>query len=109
MSNEKKPDGQTFAARQAQLIEQAKSTGKLSTEELVAALSPLGADMDQIEETYHVLTEAGIEVLPPEGDISLDDTAPSTEELQELQEELEDDRADLRGREHQRPGENVSP
>ena len=25
MSNEKKPDGQTFAARQAQLIEQAKA------------------------------------------------------------------------------------
>ena len=90
MSNEKKADNQTFAARQAQLIEQAKSSGKLSTEELVAALSPLGADMDQIEETYQALTEAGVEVLPPEGDISLDETSPSTEELQELQEELEE-------------------
>ena len=90
MSNEKKADNQTFAARQAQLIEQAKSSGKLSSEELVAALSPLGADMDQIEETYQALTEAGVEVLPPEGDISLDETSPSTEELQELQEELEE-------------------
>ena len=90
MSNEKKPDGQTFAARQAQLIEQAKSTGKLSAEELVAALSPLGADLDQIEETYQALAEAGVEVLPPEGDIILDETSPSTEELQELQDELED-------------------
>ena len=106
MSNEKKPDGQTFAARQAQLIEQAKSTGKLSTEELVAALSPLGADMDQIEETYHVLTEAGIEVLPPEGDVSLDDTAPSTEELRELQEELED--TDALAEETEQISEDVS-
>ena len=106
MSNEKKPDGQTFAARQAQLIEQAKSTGKLSTEELVAALSPLGADMDQIEETYQVLTEAGIEVLPPEGDVSLDDTAPSTEELRELQEELED--TDALAEETEQISEDVS-
>ena len=90
MSNVKKPDGQTFAAKQAQLIEQAKASGKLTTEELVAALSPLGADMDQIVETYNALTEAGIEVLPPEGESDLDEASPSAEELQELQEELEE-------------------
>ena len=106
MSNEKKPDGQTFAARQAQLIEQAKSTGKLSAEELVAALSPLGADMDQIEETYQALAEAGIEVLPPEGDIILDEASPSTEELQELQDELEE--ADTLLEETEQIAEDVS-
>ena len=106
MSNEKKPDGQTFAAKQAQLIEQAKSTGKLSAEELVAALSPLGADIDQIEETYQALAEAGVEVLPPEGDIILDEASPSTEELQELQDELED--ADTLLEETEQIAEDVS-
>ena len=66
MSNVKRTDENTIAAKQAQLIEQAKETGKLSTEELVAALSPLGADLNQIEATYNALTEAGVEVLPPQ-------------------------------------------
>ena len=64
MSNVKKPDGQTFAAKQAQL--------------------------DQIEETYNALPEAGIEVLPPEEESNLDEASPSAEELQELQEELDE-------------------
>ncbi len=92
MSNtsQKKPDSQTLAAQQARLIERAKATGKLTMEELVAALSPLGADMDQIEETYNALTEAGIEVLPPQDEVNLEETAPSPEELSQIQEELED-------------------
>ena len=93
MSNtsQKKLDNQTLQAKQAQLIEQAKAAGKLSTEELVAALSPIGADMDQIEETYNALTEAGIEVLAPQDeDSNLDEAAPSAEELSRIQEELDE-------------------
>ena len=74
MSNtsQKKLDDQMLKARQAQLIEQGKAAGKLTTEELVAVLSPIGADMDQIEDTYNALTEAGIEVLSPQDE---DETA----------------------------------
>ena len=89
-TSQKKPDEQTLAAKRAQLIEQAKATGKLTTEELVAALSPLGADMAQIEETYNALTEAGIEVLPPRDEVDLEETAPSVEELSQIQEEMEE-------------------
>ena len=53
-------------------------------------MAPLGADMDQIEETYHVLSEAGVEVLPP-ADEPLDDASPSAEELVQLQEELDEE------------------
>lgn len=83
MSNtsQKKLDDQMLHTKQIQLIEQAKATGKLSTEELVAVLASIGADIGQIEETYNALTEAGIEVLPPVDDTTLEETAPSPEEL----------------------------
>ncbi len=90
MSNIPESNGQELQKVHAQLIEQAKATGKLTTEELVAALTPLGVDMSQMEDTYHALSEAGIEVLPALDDGTLDDASPSEEELQELQEELED-------------------
>lgn len=82
------PDKKTLEAAQKQLIETGKTTGRISTEELVAALATIGADIDQIEETYHVLNEAGVEVsLPVEEE---DDAAPSMEELSQIQEELSD-------------------
>jgi RNA polymerase primary sigma factor len=56
----------------------------------VAALSPLGADMNQIEETYAALSEAGVEVLPSQEDGDLEETIPSEEELNQIQEELEE-------------------
>lgn len=92
MSNtsQKKLDDQMLHTKQIQLIEQAKATGKLSTEELVAVLASIGADIGQIEETYNALTEAGIEVLPPVDDTTLEETAPSPEELSRIQEELEE-------------------
>ena len=68
MSNtsQKKVDEKTLKDVQAKLIEKGKAAGgSLTTEEFAAAMAPLGADMDQIEETYHVLSEAGVEVLPP--------------------------------------------
>lgn len=90
-TSQKKLDDQVLAAKQAQLIEQARPAGKLSMEALVAALSPIGADMDQIEETYNALTEAGIEVLAPQDeDVILDQAAPSAEELKSIQEELDE-------------------
>jgi RNA polymerase primary sigma factor len=92
MSNtsQKKPENQELEAKKAELIAKAKATGKLSTEQLVAALSPLGADMNQIEETYAALSEAGVEVLPPQEDGDLEETIPSEEELNQIQEELEE-------------------
>ena len=91
MSSTPNSASQELRQIQARLIEQAKVTGKLSTEELVAALSPLEVDMGQMEDTYHALSEAGIEVLPPQDESEgLDNTSPSEEELQELQEELDD-------------------
>ena len=66
MSNIPESNGQELQKVHAQLIEQAKATGKLTTEELVAALTPLGVDMSQMEDTYHALSEAGIEVLTEE-------------------------------------------
>ena len=93
MSNtsQKKVDEKTLKDVQAKLIEKGKAVGgSLATEEFAAAMAPLGADMDQIEETYHVLSEAGIEVLPP-ADEPLDDASPSAEELSQLQEELDEE------------------
>ena len=93
MSNtsQKKVDEKTLKDVQAKLIEKSKAAGgSLATEEFAAAMAPLGADMDQIEETYHVLSEAGIEVLPP-ADEPLDDASPSAEELSQLQEELDEE------------------
>ena len=93
MSNtsQKKVDEKTLKDVQAKLIEKGKAAGgNLTTEEFAAAMAPLGADMDQIEETYHVLSEAGVEVLPP-ADEPLDDASPSAEELVQLQEELDEE------------------
>ena len=93
MSNtsQKKVDEKTLKDVQAKLIEKGKAAGgSLTTEEFAAAMAPLGADMDQIEETYHVLSEAGVEVLPP-ADEPLDDASPSAEELVQLQEELDEE------------------
>ena len=93
MSNtsQKKVDEKTLKDVQAKLIEKGKAAGgSLATEEFAVAMAPLGADMDQIEETYHVLSEAGIEVLPP-ADEPLDDASPSAEELSQLQEELDEE------------------
>lgn len=93
MSNtsQKKVDEKTLKDVQAKLIEKGKAAGgSLTTEEFAAAMAPLGTDMDQIEETYHVLSEAGVEVLPP-ADEPLDDASPSAEELVQLQEELDEE------------------
>lgn len=93
MSNtsQKKVDEKTLKDVQAKLIEKGKAAGgSLATEDFAAAMAPLGADMDQIEETYHVLSEAGVEVLPPV-DEPLDDASPSAEELSQLQEELDEE------------------
>ena len=87
-TSRKTPDKKILEAAQKQLIEAGKTTGSISTEELVAALATIGADIDQIEETYHVLNEAGVEVsLPAEEE---EEAVPSLEELTQLQEELSD-------------------
>lgn len=92
MSNtsQKKPDDQLLAKTQAQLVAKAKEDGNLTTEELVAAMAAIGADMESIEQTFQVMTEAGIQVLPPESDEELDEAAPSAEELSRIQEEIEE-------------------
>lgn len=93
MSNtsQKKVDEKTLKDVQAKLIEKGKAAGgSLTTEDFAAAMAPLGADIDQIEETYHVLSDAGVEVLPP-ADEPLDDASPSAEELSQLQEELDEE------------------
>ncbi len=91
MSNtsQKKADKKALKEVQEQLILLGKSQEKLSMEELVSALTPVGADLDQIAATYNVLSEAGVEVLPPADEENLEDAAPSLEELSQLQEELE--------------------
>ena len=93
MSNtsQKKVDEKTLKDVQAKLIEKGKAAGgSLTTEDFAAAMAPLGADIDQIEETDHVLSDAGVEVLPP-ADEPLDDASPSAEELSQLQEELDEE------------------
>ena len=87
MSKTKKPEDRSLETVQAELIDRARETGQLSSEELASALSPLGADMEQIEATYRALSDAGVEVLPPREE--LDDASPSAEELQEIQDELD--------------------
>ena len=97
MSNtsQKKPDTDLLKEKQQQLVEQGRTSGKLSMEDLVAALASVDADMDQIEETYNILTEAGVEVVAPaDEEPSLDDAVPSNEELEQLQEELSEENAD---------------
>ncbi len=88
-TSQNKPDSQKLEEKRTQLIEQGKATGHLAMETLVSALSPLGADMDQIEETYNALTDAGIEVLPPSEEE--DSAMPSPEELSRIQAEMEED------------------
>ena len=93
MSNtsQKKLDEKTLKDVQEKLIAKGKEAGgSLATEAFAAAMAPLGADMDQIEETYHVLSEAGVEVLPP-AEENLDEASPSAEELNQLQEELDEE------------------
>ena len=92
MSNtsQKKPDEQLLKQTQAQLLAKAKEDGNLTTEDLVAAMAAIGADMEIIEQTFQVMTEAGIQVLPPETDDALEEAAPSAEELSRLQEEIEE-------------------
>lgn len=87
--NNKNMDEKALKEVQDHLIAQGKVTGSLTMEELASALSPLGADMDQIEQTYTLLSDAGIEVLSPEEEP--EETAPSAEELSQLQEELEEE------------------
>ena len=92
MSNtsQKKLDEKTLKDVQEKLIAKGKEAGgSLPTEAFAAAMAPLGADMDQIEETYHVLSEAGVEVMPPTEE-TLDEASPSAEELSQLQEELDE-------------------
>ncbi|MEE0097214.1 MAG: sigma-70 family RNA polymerase sigma factor, partial [Oscillospiraceae bacterium] len=93
MSNtsHKKLDAKTLKDVQETLIDKGRTAGgAISTEELAKAMAPLGGDMDQIEDTYHALSEAGIEVLPP-AEEKLDDASPSAEELNQLQEELDEE------------------
>ncbi len=93
MSNtsQKKQDGKTLKDVQETLIEKGRTAGgAISTEELAAAMSPFGGDMDQLEETYHALSEAGIEVLPP-AEEKLDEASPSAQELKELEAELDEE------------------
>lgn len=93
MSNtsHKKQDAKTLKDVQETLIDMGRTAGgALSTEELAKAMAPFGGDMDQIEATYHALSEAGIEVLPP-AEEKLDDASPSAEELSQLQEELDEE------------------
>ena len=93
MSNtsQKKLDEKTLKDVQEKLIAKGKEAGgSLPTEAFAAAMAPLGADMDQIEETYHVLSEAGVEVMPPTEE-TLDEASPSAEELSQLQEELDEE------------------
>ena len=92
MSNtsQNKADNKALKAVQDKLIEQARVNGKLTMDELVDAMAPLGANMEQMEATYNTLSAAGIEVDVPDEDLTLDDEAvPSLEELSQLQEELE--------------------
>lgn len=93
MSNtsQKKLDEKALKDVQEKLIAKGKEAGgSLPTEAFAAAMAPLGADMDQIEETYHVLSEAGVEVMPPTEE-TLDEASPSAEELSQLQEELDEE------------------
>ena len=92
MSNtsQKKPDEQLLKEAQTQLIAKAKEEGTVTTEELVSAMAAIGADMEQIEQTFHAMTEAGIQVIPLEEEDEAEETAPSAEELSRIQEEIEE-------------------
>ncbi len=85
--SQKKCTEQALKEKQAQLIEQGREAGRITSGELTGALSPLGATMEQIEETYNVLTDAGITV---EDAGEEPEKAPSAEELSALEAELEE-------------------
>ncbi len=85
--SQKKCTEQALKEKQAQLIEQGRETGRITSGELTGALSPQGATMEQIEETYNVLTDAGITV---EDAGEEPEKAPSAEELSALEAELEE-------------------
>jgi RNA polymerase primary sigma factor len=85
-TSQKTPDSK--ARVEDQLKELGKATGRISTEDLVAAMAPLGANMDQMESVYNTLDDAGIEVLPAKDDVLAEEASPSAEELALLQEEL---------------------
>jgi RNA polymerase primary sigma factor len=85
-TSQKTPDSK--ARVEDQLKDLGKATGKISTEDLVAAMAPLGADMDQMESVYNTLDDAGIEVLPAKDDELGEEASPSAEELTLLQAEL---------------------
>ena len=86
--SQKKRTDQALQEKQAQLIHQGREAGGLTSQELAAALAPLGATMEQIEDTYNVLADAGITVESAEEEV---DKAPSTEELNALEAELEEE------------------
>ena len=86
--SQKKRTVQALQEKQAQLIHQGREAGGLTSQELAAALAPLGATMEQIEDTYNVLADAGITVESAEEEV---DKAPSTEELNALEAELEEE------------------
>jgi RNA polymerase primary sigma factor len=85
-TSQKTPDSK--ARVENQLKELGKATGKISTEELVSAVAPLGANLEQMQAVYDTLDDAGIEVLPPQDDELAEEASPSTEELALIQEEL---------------------
>lgn len=87
-TSQKVVDNKALAAVQETLIEKARANGKLTMDELVSAMAPLGANMEDMEATYNTLSQAGIEVEVPDEELVLEEAAPSAEELKELQEEL---------------------
>lgn len=101
-TSQKKADNQALKTVQEQLIAKARANGKLTMDELVQAMAPLGAGMEEMEATYNTLSEAGIEVEVPDEDLVPEETVPSAAELQELQEELQENpetEVDLSGEE----------
>lgn len=102
-TSQKKADNQALKTVQEQLIAKARANGKLTMDELVQAMAPLGAKMEEMEATYNTLSEAGIEVDVPDEDLALEEASPSAEELQELQAELLEENpaeVDLSGEEY---------
>ncbi len=88
-TSQNKADNKALREAQNKLIEQAKANGKLTMDELVDTMAPLGANMEQLEATYNTLSAAGIEVEVPDDDLPLEDASPSLEELSQIQEELD--------------------
>lgn len=102
-TSQKKADNQALKTVQEQLIAKARANGKLTMDELVQAMAPLGAKMEEMEATYNTLSEAGIEVDVSDEDLALEEASPSAEELQELQAELLEENpaeVDLSGEEY---------